>query len=86
MKRGLLKAENPQKLHDLKSNQPLIFCLSYRDADKQKAVAVGSFPTFNWGLMLFEHFRDECCYNNLVLQNLTVRNTKMFSTKTLFFI
>lgn len=86
MKRGLLKAENPQKLHDLKSNQPLIFCLSYRDADKQKAVAVVSFPTFNWGLMLFEHFRDECCYNNLVLQNLTVRNTKMFSTKTLFFI
>lgn len=46
--------------------------------------------------MSFEHFRDECCYNNLVsdktdakqivLQNLTVRNTKMFSTKTLFFI
>lgn len=69
MKRGLFKAENPQKLHDLKSNQPLIFCLSYRDADKQEAVAVGSFSTFDLGLMSFEHFKDGCCYDNLVSDN-----------------
>lgn len=38
MKQGWFKAENPQKLDDLNTNQPLIFCLSCLDADKQKAV------------------------------------------------